>query len=575
MKRRLSFESLENKVVLSADVSLIGETGELRILGTGNDDLIDVNEVGNQIEVRVDNTETHQFTKADVSKIFFVGRNGDDQFTNNTSIKALALGSSGNDTLKGGSSDDRLVGGDGNDNLSGGSGDDQLVGGNGNDMMKGESGDDRLVGGRGDDDLLGGGGNDSLYGSHGLDDLFGHSGNDGLFGGDDNDKIYGGSGNDVSNGGNGDDWIRGYDGDDRLTGGNDNDTILGDAGIDRLYGRGGDDRIDGGDDDDFLIGNSGRDILRGQGGDDEVHGGGGFDDLFGGHGNDDLFGGDGNDLVDGGLGDDNCHGNRGRDDLRGSGGLDDLIGGQGDDSFKSDDDDYLDDYDGSHVDDNELHFYVRLSGTGFGKAEIELEQEDFGIKKEIKFKVGGLDPNTTYAVTVDGQNIGELTTNSLGFAEVEFSTHPKPGELQLPNLNSPLGVGSVLKVGDGLTGTVSNTPSTNGYFVKEGKNDDESEIHVRLNGNAPMYGKAEIEKETEDFGIKRELKVKVRNLPNFTTFDVLVDGEVIGQLSTDDRGRGEVRFSNDPDGDEIFLGDDVTFDDGTKISVGTVLEGIV
>ena len=62
-------------------------------------------------------------------------------------------GGSGDDTLDGTGSSNRMVGdgGDGNDSLGGGSGDDTLDGGAGNDVIDGGSGNNQLTGGDGDD----------------------------------------------------------------------------------------------------------------------------------------------------------------------------------------------------------------------------------------------------------------------------------------------------------------------------------------------------------------------------------------------------------------------------------------
>lgn len=63
-------------------------------------------------------------------------------------------GTSGNDTLVGGSGDDKISGGAGNDLLIGGSGNDTLSGGTGNDILIGGFGNDVLFGGRGMDTFL-------------------------------------------------------------------------------------------------------------------------------------------------------------------------------------------------------------------------------------------------------------------------------------------------------------------------------------------------------------------------------------------------------------------------------------
>ena len=172
-----------------------------------------------------------------VSRIVFEGRDGNDTFTNNTSVPAVAYGGNGNDRLTGGVGSDELYGDDGNDVLLGNNGDDVLYGGNGNDVLKG------------------GAGNDSAQGDDGIDELWGNVGND---------------------------VLRGSDGDDQLNGGDGSDTLYGDAGADRLWG---------GNLNDLLFGGTGHDVLEGESGNDRLYGGTGEDRLYGSSGDDSLFGG--------------------------------------------------------------------------------------------------------------------------------------------------------------------------------------------------------------------------------------------------------------------------------------------
>ncbi|MEM8685569.1 MAG: Ig-like domain-containing protein, partial [Pseudomonadota bacterium] len=114
-------------------------------------------------------------------------------------------GTSGDDILDGGNSDDRLIGKAGNDTLSGGAGNDLLKGGSGDDTLNGGDDHDLLIGGKGDDTLEGGDGHDLLVGGSGDDTLDGGDGADALYGGSGDDTLEGGEGNDLLIGGKGDD----------------------------------------------------------------------------------------------------------------------------------------------------------------------------------------------------------------------------------------------------------------------------------------------------------------------------------------------------------------------------------
>ncbi|MBY5934071.1 hypothetical protein KUV51_13765 [Tateyamaria omphalii] len=109
------------------------------------------------------------------------------------------LGGAGNDTMRGGASDEMLFGGGGRDVLEGNDGDDRLVGNGNKDTLRGGEGDDTLIGGGGSDFVAGGNGNDLLLGNSGRDNLLGGRGNDTMQGGSGADTFYfsRGSGEDV------------------------------------------------------------------------------------------------------------------------------------------------------------------------------------------------------------------------------------------------------------------------------------------------------------------------------------------------------------------------------------------
>ena len=259
MFRKLQFQSLEEKRLLAADVSLT-DSGELLIKGDVQDNVVVVANRGSNVIVSADG-QSHSFSSRNVESIRFHGDAGNDHFTNRTNISSVLYGNDGSDTL---------VGGSGNDDLRGGNGDDALVGGDGNDELHGDYGNDKLAGGDGDDDVRGWYGDDVLSGGDGNDYLSGYKGDD---------VIEGGDGDDVIKGHEGADWLFGQDGDDSV------------------YGWKGDDVIDGGNGDDYLSGWSGNDIILGGAGNDSLRGHSGRDLLIGGKGSDSLQGGSGEDFV--------------------------------------------------------------------------------------------------------------------------------------------------------------------------------------------------------------------------------------------------------------------------------------
>jgi Ca2+-binding RTX toxin-like protein len=235
-------------------------------------------------------------------------------------------GTSGDDTMRGGSSDDNIEGSRGNDVIDGGAGDDDIEGGWDNDTLGGGAGDDDMDGGRGDDTLLGGSGEDYLRGGQGDDVLQGGTGHDTMTGGQGDDTF-------VYRAGDGDDVITDFTpGEDTiLIGGNDTDgyeiSYDPQTGNSTITYAGGTITVEGvqvtADDiqfqgwatnnDDDVRGGEADDTLLAGGGDDTVTGGAGEDAIAGGSGNDDIDGGAGNDYIEGGRGDDTITGGAGND----------------------------------------------------------------------------------------------------------------------------------------------------------------------------------------------------------------------------------------------------------------------
>ncbi len=304
------------------------------------------------------------------------------------------VGTTGNDTLVGTNTIDRIYGLDGNDELQGSAGADALDGGAGNDTLFGGDNADYLDGGAGLDQLVAGAGDDGLFGGEGNDTLWGEAGQDYLDGGSGTDQFSGGDGNDTVSGGTGDDTLYGDAGNDDLNGGSGNDFLSGDAGDDTYRFAAGDGRgtiddsqgtnkiiIDGnvtlaslrigqafatheltiryntGDyiwlKDGFLRGNeqllmsdgsviTHEQLLQrapslfidGTSAGDVIRGGGQGDVIYGEKGNDTIYGGDGDDsILRGDEGNNQIFGGNGNDRLFGGIGADTLEGGSGDDQI--------------------------------------------------------------------------------------------------------------------------------------------------------------------------------------------------------------------------------------------------
>jgi Ca2+-binding RTX toxin-like protein len=249
-------EALEARALM-AGITCSG--GTMDITGSTLSDVAVVSTINGQIQGRLDQivyipslgvrvvVPVAQKSCPGINKIVFRGYDGNDGFTNRTSVASGAYGGSGNDTLTGGAGNDSLWGESGNDTLRGGAGQDRIYGGVHDDRMYGEAGADLMRGGSGNDILYGGSQNDTLYGEAGRDRLLGDDGNDWLLGGLDNDVLVGGQHDDSLWGNAGNDQLFGdYDengddvgitavGNDTLRGGTGSDVLMGQNGNDILY----------------------------------------------------------------------------------------------------------------------------------------------------------------------------------------------------------------------------------------------------------------------------------------------------------------------------------------------------
>jgi Ca2+-binding RTX toxin-like protein len=212
---RLTLETLEGRLVpsvASRAVTVIVNGGDLVIVGTGNDDLVQVMDARNGATpvYRVKQTfegRTHIIADIPTSRVtgdelYFLGQNGNDYFKYTTSrpkvLTVLADGGIGNDIMWGFSNDDVLFGGEGTDYLYGWTGHDLLMGAAGNDILKGGTDDDFIIGGAGRDDLYGEYGKDILLAGDWVESGMLDTEQDRLDGGPNLDAIFVGPGDIVS-----------------------------------------------------------------------------------------------------------------------------------------------------------------------------------------------------------------------------------------------------------------------------------------------------------------------------------------------------------------------------------------
>ena len=189
-KNALTYETLESRKLLAGiTVESINGLSTLVIDGANSDDTAEVRLQNNDellVTLQLGSASESQTVPLDqVERIRFLGRSGNDTFTNFTDVDSAAFGHNG---------DDVLIGGNGNNWIQGGQGDDHIVGGDRNDNLRGRAGDDTIEAGRRHDRVFGGSGDDFIVGAAGRDFIQGNEGNDDIFGGNSDDRINGGDG---------------------------------------------------------------------------------------------------------------------------------------------------------------------------------------------------------------------------------------------------------------------------------------------------------------------------------------------------------------------------------------------
>ena len=81
-------------------------------------------------------------------------------------------------------------------------------------------------------------------------------------------------------------------------------------------------------------------------------------------------------------------------------------------------------------------------------------------------------------------------------------------------------------------------------FINRPTGDIVNELHARLNSSDGAHGEVEYELEKEDATARRKFKVELEDAQPNASYDVAIDGTVVGELQTDAQGNGRLVFSD-------------------------------
>jgi hypothetical protein len=294
----------------------------------------------------------------------------------------------------------------------------------------------------------------------------------------------------------------------------------------------------------LAVGGHGNDTLIGGSGNDTLVAGPGNDLLEGRRGNDVLTGGDGNDELSGGLG---------HNVIKAGSGLNHMFAGLGQDTVENDDNqvDNSDDQgenddnqgeNGGQSEDNSSNLDAQLTGANGAEGEAEYNT----TTNEFQLEIENVTPNTKLNILVGGQQVGTVTTDSMGNAELDLAN------VQL-TIQGPTAVT--------LTDSTGTTVLQGAFNSSQ---EQEMEFEAQLaSSTTSATGQAEFS------GEESTLEISFEGGAANTTYDVVVDGTKVAQVTTDASGEGELELTGVSftvkDGSTIALNDPTgaTFLQGT------------
>ena len=250
----------------------------------------------------------------------------------------------------------------------------------------------------------------------------------------------------------------------------------------------------------------------------------------------------------------------------------------------------------------ELEAHLLGESLARGRVKFEVELEHGAEKRELDVTVKDAEPGSALDVLVNGIFVGQVQVDTKGEGQLELSSHPDDDQLPLPDDFPDIQPGSTVAVGDSLTGTFALEDTADDSSSDDSMDDSSDDLiddssddstddssddlmddavrgHFRGGpgrASSDEAGRVKFERESQD-GLEKMPNSRstwraCRSTPNTM---LTVDGVVVGQLTVNDLGMGELELKSDPEkADDLpFPEDFPTINSGSVVTVGSLLSG--
>lgn len=253
-------------------------------------------------------------------------------------------------------------------------------------------------------------------------------------------------------------------------------------------------------------------------------------------------------------------------------------------------------------DGNETQLSATLTDSNnvaVGTAYYESEVEGATTMQKLVVRLTAATPNATYDITVGATDLGTLTTDANGKAQMTFKSTSPPATTSATTAAGTLPADFTLAAGGAiaLASTDTSVPAVSGTFATttgeggsgdchaggdwheghsgRGEHGNVSRLVAPLSNADAAAGKAVSLTMTHSDGTTTQiLHVHVTGADPSTTLPVAIDGTPVGSIDTDANGNGTLILSTSPKNSHVGqLPTDLTISASSAITVGSSITG--